>query len=79
MLLTLFVIALLLIECCVFSSKLTYIFAPDNVKNIIDSGIKKLTPITVEMKKKIISKHENGIHISDPTSNMLWLNLICTI
>ncbi|XP_072429357.1 putative CENPB DNA-binding domain-containing protein 1 [Chiloscyllium punctatum] len=39
--------------------------APKKVKSGSDSGVKKPKCITVETKKEIIAKHENGARVSD--------------
>ncbi|GCC25081.1 hypothetical protein chiPu_0003486 [Chiloscyllium punctatum] len=41
------------------------IMAPKKVKSGSNSGVKKPKRITVETKKEIIAKHENGARVSD--------------
>ncbi|KAK7083996.1 COP9 signalosome complex subunit 3 [Halocaridina rubra] len=50
------------------------------VKCISDSGVKYPRRITVETTKEIISKHENGVCVSDlPTQYNMVKSTICTI
>ncbi|GCC24858.1 hypothetical protein chiPu_0003261 [Chiloscyllium punctatum] len=54
--------------------------APKIVKSGSDSGVKKPKRITVETKKEVIAKHENGTRISDLAMQYDMAKLtICTI
>ncbi|KAK7070397.1 hypothetical protein SK128_017324 [Halocaridina rubra] len=58
----------------------TLIMALKNVKSAIEIGVKHPRRITVEPKKEIIAKHENGVRVSDlATQYNFTKSTICTI
>ncbi|GCC19040.1 hypothetical protein chiPu_0018184 [Chiloscyllium punctatum] len=60
--------------------ELPLIMAPKKVKSGSDSSVKKPKRITVETKKEIIAKHENGACVSDLAMQYkMAKSTICTI